>query len=232
MSSGSTATKTRAEKVAAANARTFQTWASISFSERCFTSKNPKINGRNSLSFFIEKMELVDKAEFDYNGKRVPPQTVIKMTASTFFEKDGEFEQLKFNIDLPLKDRSRICNVFLNRLAFAVSEKESNDLAWDGSCRLAVYEKDEKAKLFVSFFEDFEMAEAYQGVSTDFFPYSEQDGYFENVPRPEKLLNKKGEPVMVDGREAYDNTEFDKFYLELASDLCDKVNGFEFGDSE
>lgn len=214
-----------AAAAAAANSFSKTTWVTISYADGCLKSKDDFINGRKDLTFLITDVKAVLKPAFSNGATKIPEQHCLQLSGEAYREiGSDEIQGVPFKVEMPLKDRSRTCNVFLNKFAYAIQEYQKDAQNWDGFARIAIYEKDGQRKLFASFFETCENAEHYKELKCDFFPYDENLGYFENVPKPERLLNKKGEPLQVDGKDQYDNSDFDAFYLDFAEAVCVRFN--------
>lgn len=213
------------QKMASRNSAKNLTWVNPSFGRGCFSSRDDRFDGRRTLSFFIGNAQVVDKEQFVHDGKTIPSQKCFRLSCRTFLDEDT-LESFKFNMELPLNDRYRVCNGFLNKLAFVISETESGNMEWDGGVTMSIYhpkESPENTRLFVDFFDLYEFAERYNDKQCSLFEYDADTRTFEGVPAFVPVLNKKGEQLKKDDRLIWDTSEFDQFYLDLATDICDRL---------
>lgn len=211
-----------AQRIRERNAQKMASFFNLSYSLCRIKSKNPLIDGASGITMILHTMQVVEKDEFTTpDGKKIPAQKYIRLSGLTYLSNDGE-EGTRVVCDMPLQDRFRTCNIFLNKLAFALDKKED----WDGTIRLAVYRKDDSGRLYCNFFENCDNAEHYAGIETNFFEFDVENKRFSGVPEVKPLLNKRGEPVVKDGKNVYDTDDFDAFYLTLAIDLCNLVGEF------
>lgn len=191
-------------------------WIQADFPGCCFRSRLESIDGRKNISFFIDKAEITEKAEFKTkNGKKIPAHKAVKFTGSFVDESAQEQTVL---VEFSLNDRYRVCNTMMNKLLFAIRQPE-----YDGFLSLGISAtKDDKRRLWVDTFGDQEKRTSEQ---RDAFPFNEFSSRFEGVPEMLPIKNKKGEHMEKDGMKLYDTDEFDSFWLDAAEEICAFFDG-------
>jgi len=192
--------------------RSSLTFVNPRFSKGRFESNDESFQGKN-FSQFIDSAALVTRPAFIHEGKEIPEGKCLQLTGESVGS-DGEI--VVTSIQYPMNDRSRVCNVLLNKLIMA-----SKTVGWDGfySVKIAPSKKDSsKNTIFVC-------TTGSSSASEDFFPYDESIRFFKGVSPITPVMDGTVHLKDSSGKPMYNTRKFDAEYEQHGIEFCNFIEG-------
>lgn len=178
----------------------------ISVKNGKFTTKHPETGDVLEYTEFdgrVTSVEVADKPPFQFEGKEIPATWEIRVHLRRPLVKGGTVYDWIMTFGGKQSIGMNVINALLG----------TNPSTWSGYFLARLYKKDDETRIFLQ-------TEKGQQRAPLGFPYNEETSKLDGVPRAEPILLAGGAPFLKDGKQQYDWTPVEKFWLEQLVRFC------------